>query len=215
MVRADTRNHAMRRSKMMAAVAVSTRARTSRWVHALLALVPALLGAPLMLLSVNPALAQQRHPPLPLLTNFTADAARAQKEHLPILVLVSIERCPYCEQIRRSHLIPLSRQANPGVLIREVDLRSSQLIKEPVSAASQAGRNARHAAALPTAAAQGSVTHAQWAERYGLRAAPTVLLLSPSGELLAESLVGASIPDFYGAYLEERIETAKRKLGAF
>ena len=213
MVRADTRNHAMRRSKMMAAVAVSTRARTWRWAHALLALVPALLGAPL-LLSVNPALAQQRHPTLPLLTNFTADAARAQKEHLPILVLVSIERCPYCEQIRRSHLIPLSRQANPGVLIREVDLRSSQLIKEPVSAASQAGRNARHAAALPTAAAQGSVTHAQWAQRYGVRVAPTVLLLSSSGELLAEPLVGASIPDFYGAYLEERIETAKRKLAA-
>lgn len=213
MVRADTRNHAMRRSKMMAAVAVSTRARTWRWARALLALVPALLGAPL-LLSVNPALAQQRHPTLPLLTNFTADAARAQKEHLPILVLVSIERCPYCEQIRRSHLIPLSRQANPGVLIREVDLRSSQLIKEPVSAASQAGRNARHAAALPTAAAQGSVTHAQWAQRYGVRAAPTVLLLSSSGELLAEPLVGASIPDFYGAYLEERIETAKRKLAA-
>lgn len=213
MVRADTRNHAMRRSKMMAAVAVSTRARTWRWARALLALVPALLGAPL-LLSVNPALAQQRHPTLPLLTNFTADAARAQKEHLPILVLVSIERCPYCEQIRRSHLIPLSRQANPGVLIREVDLRSSQLIKEPVSAASQAGRNARHAAALPTAAAQGSVTHAQWAQRYGVRVAPTVLLLSSSGELLAEPLVGASIPDFYGAYLEERIETAKRKLAA-
>ena len=213
MVRADTRNHAMRRSKMMAAVAVSIRARTWRWARALLALVPALLGAPL-LLSVNPALAQQRHPTLPLLTNFTADAARAQKEHLPILVLVSIERCPYCEQIRRSHLIPLSRQANPGVLIREVDLRSSQLIKEPVSAASQAGRNARHAAALPTAAAQGSVTHAQWAQRYGVRVAPTVLLLSSSGELLAEPLVGASIPDFYGAYLEERIETAKRKLAA-
>lgn len=207
-VRADTSNLAMRRSKMMAVVAVPARARTWRWAHALLALVPALLGAPL-LLSANLALAQQRHATLPLLTNFTADAARAQKEHQPILVLVSIERCPYCEQIRRSHLIPLSRQTNPGVLIREVDLHSSQSIRESASAANQAGRNALHANA-----AQTKVTQAQWAQRYGARVAPTVLLLSPSGELLAEPLVGASIPDFYGAYLEERIEITKRKLAA-
>lgn len=52
------------------------------------------------------------------------------------------------------------------------------------------------------------------AEAFRARVAPTVLLISRSGELLAEPLVGASIPEFYGAYLTEWIETAKRKLAA-
>ena len=191
-VRADTRNHAMRRSEMMAAVAMPARARTWRWAHALLALMPALLGATLQL-SAGSTAAQQRHTTLPVLTNLAADAARAHQERLPILVLVSIEHCPYCEQIRRSHLIPLSRQTNSGVLIREADLRSHHSIRE---------------------APDKTVTQAQWVQRYSVRVAPTVLLIGPSGELLAEPLVGASIPDFYGAYLTERIETAKRKLAA-
>ena len=168
-----------------------TGARQWRRVYALFSLLPALLAAPLLHPGAN-AQSQPRHAGIMPLTNLAADTVRAKKEHLPILVLVSIAHCPYCEQIRRSHLIPLSRQANAGVLIREVDLRSSQLIKEPVNAGTQA----------------------QWAQRYGARVAPTVLLIGPSGELLAEPLVGASIPDFYGAYLTERIETAKRKLGA-
>ncbi len=170
--------------------------RAHRWrqAGAALALVPALLAAPL--LTGGTALAQARHAAhatLPALTNLAADRAQAQKQNLPMLVLVSIEHCPYCEQIRRSHLIPMSRQTNPDVLIREVDLRSQQRVNEG------AGK---------------TITQAQWAQRYGARVAPTVLLIGPSGELLAEPLVGASIPDFYGAYLTERIETAKRKLGA-
>ena len=173
--------------------AQKSRSRRWRQAGAALALV-ALLAAPL--LTGGTALAQARPAAaatLPVLTNLGADSAQAQKQHLPMLVLVSIEHCPYCEQIRRSHLIPMSRQANPGVLIREVDLRSQQMVNQG------AGK---------------TITQAQWAQRYGARVAPTVLLLGPSGELLAEPLVGASIPDFYGAYLEERIETAKRKLAA-
>jgi hypothetical protein len=39
---------------------------------------------------------------------------------------------------------------------------------------------------------------------------PTVLFLGPQGQALAEPLVGAAIPDFYGAYLDERLVLARR-----
>jgi hypothetical protein len=48
---------------------------------------------------------------------------------MPILVLVSIEGCPYCEGIRRKHSIPMCRKTHLGVMIREVDMQSVQLIK--------------------------------------------------------------------------------------
>ena len=50
------------------------------------------------------------------------------------------------------------------------------------------------------------------ARRYGVKLLPTVMLLGPSGEPLAEPLVGYNGPDFYGAYLDERIDTALKKL---
>jgi thioredoxin-related protein len=128
---------------------------------------------------------------LPALSNFAEDAAQAKKARIPILVLVSIEGCPYCERIRRQHLIPMSREAHPGALIREVDMHSTHVIK---------GQGNQ------------SMTHVEFAKRHGIRFAPTVLLLGPGGNLLAEPLVGASIPDFYGAYLDERIQTARSKL---
>ena len=128
---------------------------------------------------------------LPPLSNLAEDAAQVKKLRMPILVLVSIEGCPYCERIRRQHLIPMSREARPGVLIREVDMHSTHVIK---------------------GLANQPLTQAEFAKRHGIRFAPTVLLLGPGGELLAEPLVGASIPDFYGAYLEERIRSAKSKL---
>ena len=50
------------------------------------------------------------------------------------------------------------------------------------------------------------------ARRYGVKLLPTVMLFGPSGEPLAEPLVGYNGPDFYGAYLDERIDTASKKL---
>jgi hypothetical protein len=42
--------------------------------------------------------------------------------------------------------------------------------------------------------------------------APTVLFFGRTGREVAPRLVGAS-RDFYGAYLEQRLETARRNLG--
>ena len=149
-----------------------------------------LCAGPLLPLS---GLAPARENGLPALTSLADDTALVRKTGMPILVLVSIEGCPYCERIRRQHLIPLAREVRPGVLIREVDMQSTRLIRETAGT---------------------SVSQAEWARRHAVRFAPTVLLLGVGGELLAEPLVGASIPDFYGAYLEERIRAAQAKLAA-
>ena len=41
---------------------------------------------------------------------------------------------------------------------------------------------------------------------------PTVLFLGAQGQVLAERLVGIAVPDFYGAYLEDRLATARKVL---
>ena len=41
-----------------------------------------------------------------------------------------------------------------------------------------------------------------------------VLFLGRQGQALAERLVGVAVPDFYGAYLDERLATARQALAA-
>ena len=47
-----------------------------------------------------------------------------------------------------------------------------------------------------------------------IKVAPTVLFFGRAGVEIAERLVGGYIPDFYGAYLDERLRLARAVLRA-
>ena len=54
-----------------------------------------------------------------------------------------------------------------------------------------------------------SMTHDQWVRQQGVRIAPTVLFFGRAGQEVAARLKGAYLPDFYGSYLEARIQKAR------
>lgn len=56
-------------------------------------------------------------------------------------------------------------------------------------------------------------THDQLVRSWSVDAAPTVLFFGRGGREIAPRLRGASIPDFYGAYLDDRIQIARREIG--
>ena len=130
---------------------------------------------------------------LPPAKDLHADAATARREHLPIVILVSLDGCPHCETVRRSHLLPLLRAKNPAVILRQVELRSSATLVD------FDGRK---------------TTHAEFAQRHRATIAPVVLFFDAEGRSAAEPIVGASIPDFYGAYLEKALADARLVLEA-
>jgi thioredoxin-related protein len=112
-----------------------------------------------------------------------------------IVALFSLQGCPYCVAIRRDQLRHLAReQAARGLRVVEYD-RSDTTPFE---------------AKIPRAAA----SPAALAATLGIRLAPTVVFLGSDGSELAERLVGYSSPDFYGAYLEQRIEQARGRVVA-
>jgi hypothetical protein len=101
----------------------------------------------------------------------------------PAIVLVSVEGCGFCKQVRRDHLRHLARAPESSrVMISELDISDRQPFTEGSSPA-------------------------ELAASLGIRLAPTVAFFGPEGEL-AERLVGYNSADFYGAYLEDRIATA-------
>ena len=129
--------------------------------------------------------------PVPLTRNLQADARTAAQAKVPLLLFITLEGCPYCARVRREYLGPMSQDIEQGrrVLIRELPIE----------------------AVVPDFAGQPRVGR-DIAAAMKINMYPTVVLVGADGKLLAEPLVGFSVPDFYGAYLDDRIDTARGKI---
>lgn len=127
--------------------------------------------------------------PLPLASALPDEIAAAGRAGQPLLVMVSLDGCAYCRTVRDLYLAPL--RAQEAMPVVQVDMRSARPVFD---------------------AAGQSRTHDQLVRAWRVDAAPTVLFLGPGGRELAPRLRGMSSADFYGAYLAEHIEKARRAL---
>lgn len=131
--------------------------------------------------------------------------AAAERGARPVVALFSLRGCGFCEAIRREQLGHLAREAAArGVLVAEFDIADERPFAAPPPASTAT------TTAPPLATAR---SPAQLARMLGIRLAPTVAFLSVRGEL-APRLPGYSSPDFYGAYLDERVEQSRAALKA-
>jgi hypothetical protein len=135
-----------------------------------------------LLVAAGPALAAT----LPAPTSLPDALAAALKKGSPLVVMVSLAGCPFCAIARDNYLAPLQGQS--GLSIVQIDMRSREMVQD-FSGASQ--------------------TQDQLIRSWGIKIAPTVLFLGRGGTEVAERLVGGYIPDFYGAYLDDRLRTAR------
>jgi thiol-disulfide isomerase/thioredoxin len=131
---------------------------------------------------------------LPNATDLAADAAASAKGGLPILLFFERDECPYCERALREYLVPFARNEWKGkAIFRQVG------IDRTLSARDFDG---------------GPTTHQAIAARFGIIFSPTVLVVDGRGRPLAEPIVGLTLLDFYGAYVNDALSTGARKLRA-
>jgi hypothetical protein len=123
---------------------------------------------------------------LPRPASLAAQLAQAVSLRKALVLMVSLEGCPYCKLVRESYLVPLRAEGQPVVQIE---------LAEQIPLLDLRG--------------QGS-THALVAAAFAVRVAPTVLFLGRGGVEVAQRLVGVASPDFYGAYLQDRTDAANR-----
>jgi len=126
---------------------------------------------------------------LPLAQSMPQHLAAALTRGLPLTVMVSLPGCPFCKVVRDSHLAQLLREQ--AVAVVQVDMGSTVPL---LNGSGQPG------------------THAEQVRRWGVKVAPTLLFFGSQGREVAERLVGALLPDYYGAYLAQRLETARQTL---
>lgn len=127
---------------------------------------------------------------LPVPTSLPQTARRAEAKGQPLVLLISLPGCVYCELVRRSYLMPLLPEDGLQAFQLDVTNRSTPLVGfdgKPTNAANQA-------------------------KAWNATFTPTVLFLGSKGQELAERLVGIAVPDFFGAFLTERLATARKAL---
>jgi hypothetical protein len=128
---------------------------------------------------------------LPPAQDLAADAGRSARERRPILLFFDRAECPYCERALREYVVPLAQDEwKDRAILRQVEIDL----------------------ALPVRSFDGTMTtHAALAARYGVSLSPTVVFVDAGGNVLAGPVVGL-MPDFYGAYLDNALTEAMRRL---
>jgi thioredoxin-related protein len=127
---------------------------------------------------------------LPTPTSLRGAAVAAAARGQPLVVMITLTGCPYCEIVRRQYLLPMRREG----LVHAVQL----------DVMDRTGNLQGFDGQMSTPAALASA----WKARF----TPTVLFFGPDGRELAERLVGVAVPEFYGEYLEARLNEARGKL---
>jgi thioredoxin-related protein len=130
------------------------------------------------------------HEPLTRIEDLRALVGQVRREQRPLLLFFTVPGCPFCLEVRRSHLGPLGRE-NRGPLIREVEVSSERTF---------IGLDGR------------KTTEHDFASSQNVRMVPHVVLVDAELRPLAEPMVGIGVADFYGAYLARAIDAAMRRL---
>ncbi len=131
--------------------------------------------------------AQAASAQLPVAALLADELARALRHGEPLVVMVSLDGCPFCHVARNNYLAPLHAESRLDIV--QVDMWTARPLRDFQGQA---------------------LTHDRMVRRWAIKVAPTVLFFGPGGVEVAERLVGGYLPDFYGAYLDERLQQARR-----
>lgn len=126
---------------------------------------------------------------LPWPEHLGALAAQAQRQGQPLVLMVSLPGCPWCELLRRNYLIPMRKE---GLHAFEFMINERRLHIVDF----QAQR----------------VTPSAFSERLKVSMTPTVLFLNAQGQEIAARIEGVASADMIGSILDDRLATARQRV---
>jgi thioredoxin-related protein len=126
-------------------------------------------------------------------TDLAQDANLARSQGLVILIEFSNDDCEYCRLLENEFLEPMSinQEYREKVMIRSLALNGDRLI---------------------TGFQGESISASQFASKYQVMVTPTMVFLDTNGNELSEKLVGIWSLDYFGSYIDERIDAAREKV---
>jgi thioredoxin-related protein len=126
---------------------------------------------------------------LPLPSDLAQASRAAAQGGQPLVLMVSLPGCPWCELLRRNYLTPLRAEGLPAFEFMVGD-RSSAM------------RDFQGKSTLPAALAS------QWK----VSITPTVLFFNAQGQEIAPRIEGVASADFIGAVIDERLASSRERI---
>jgi hypothetical protein len=152
----------------------------------------ACLGALVML--GLPTVTQARPATLASAKSLRDELALALKSGNPLVVMVSLDGCPFCKAVREQYLAPLREQEGlPVVQVVQVDMHSAAALQDFNGLA---------------------LTHDHMVRTWGIKIAPSLLFFGADGVEVAPRLVGVGSMDYYGSHLDQRLSQARAAIKA-
>lgn len=156
-------------------------------------ITPLLSRVLLPLLLVLMSGCSQARESLPVAVDLRADGAEARRQRLPIVLFFYSHTCPYCREVEEDYLRPLlagNAQAS-RFLFRSVEVDVSRPLTD------FAGR---------------ATTMREFSRQQGVKLVPHLRFVGPDGSDLAPDLIGLTLRDFYGGYIESAITQAGERM---
>ena len=127
---------------------------------------------------------------LPSATDLRQSLAAALQRGQPLVVLATLHGCPFCKVARENYLVPAAKE---GAVVTQIHFLSPAPVRDGQGRAT---------------------THGQLVKDLQIEVAPTLLFVGQGGAEVAPRLTAGSTSDFYGAYLDERLQMARRAVKA-
>ncbi len=127
------------------------------------------------------------------ISDLQKDASLMTTYKRPMVVEMSAEDCPYCLLVEETVLRPmiLSGEYKDKILLRKVNINNHQQVMD------FKGKK---------------ISQSEFADYYNVHLTPTVLFLDDHGNEIAPRMVGVPSIDFYGIYLDDNINLARKLL---
>lgn len=126
-------------------------------------------------------------------TDLRQEARAAKADNLLLVIEFSSEYCAFCRKLEELFLLPMQRNSEyrNKVLIRYVSLDMYETLVD------FRGR---------------SMSTGEFAARYDITLTPTLLFLNGDGIEMSDKLVGIWSEDYYGGFIDNRIDEGREKL---
>jgi thioredoxin-related protein len=133
----------------------------------------------------------QKTPLLPWPADLRQAATQANARGEPLVLMVSLPGCPWCELLRRNYLIPMQGE---GVAAYEFMINERSRTLQDFKAQ--------------------RITPASLSAQLKISITPTLLFFNREGQEIAPRIEGVASADFIGAILDERLAIARERIKA-
>lgn len=144
---------------------------------------------PILLVMIIPQALLAAGSEIPAADNLTELGRSSQEQHIPAVVFVSRDACPYCRTLRETILEPMfaADKFEHRAILVEISLDRV----EPL-----------------TGFENQQITATAFGQLYKAEITPTLLFLDSEGREIAKRIVGISNLELYGFYLQRSIDEA-------